>query len=49
MRNPMNSWDSSDSYEKCVHGPCAECKKDVKHVTIIYIQKMHNAIRRQLI
>ena len=25
MRNPMNSWDKSDSYYGCGHFPCADC------------------------
>ena len=27
MRNPKNSWDRSDSYEACIHGPCETCRK----------------------
>ena len=27
MRNPKNSWERSDSYEACIHGPCETCRK----------------------
>lgn len=28
MRNPMNSWDRSDSWFGCVHGECSKCPLD---------------------
>ena len=28
MRNPMNSWDKSDSYFMCENGPCEQCEHD---------------------
>ena len=28
MRNPMNSWDKSDSYFMCENGPCEQCEHE---------------------
>ena len=28
MRNPMNSWDKSDSYFMCESGPCEQCEHE---------------------
>ena len=28
MRNPMNSWEKSDSYFMCENGPCEQCEHD---------------------